>query len=282
MSKEANTSQRPKKRIALRTIVSIVFLVVLVGLIWIGTPADIRPATIEDGISQEEVDKGKALLKNVRTAYGDSIAWYDFETVSMVLFENWYGDTATSGWSTDPQKMTFTSYIGSNDAEMIMLNGKYKTLEFSVLDDVLYEYTPGHNKVKTNKPVYYEKLIYNNYWFQFPFRALESEIIAYGGTEEVDGKVYDLVFISWGTDAPQKEVDQFVVYINPDNNQIDYIHYTNRKKYIFIELTAQFLDFQTVNGIAVPHRQLITTGSPASLGMNIVERTYHDVEFHKR
>ena len=61
------------------------------------------------------------------------------------------------------------------------------------------------------------------YWFEFPFRIIESDIVTYAGEASLNGTDYDLVFTSWGKAEPQKKIDQYLIYINKETHLIDYI-----------------------------------------------------------
>lgn len=60
-----------------------------------------------------------------------------------------------------------------------------------------------------------------HYVIEAPMRLLQAEIIRYAGQAEYEGQQYDLVYATWGEDAPHKEHDQWLVYINCETKMVD-------------------------------------------------------------
>lgn len=275
-----NTSREnavPKKRRGLRIVLSLLFLCGMVTLIYVGTPSNIRPAALGSEISLDQETEGRVLLSQVVAAYGGQDTWRSTLSAKFVLFEDWYGNTERSQWKADPQKLLVEIRPFSDQGSMLLMNGNDGGMNYSLTDTSFYELVPRGNPVRSSREVYEEKLRTNLYWFEFPFRIAQAQIVGYGGTIAVDEKTYELVYCTWGNANAQASTDQYLLYIDPDTHLIDYVHYTNRSKYIFISLTAQYLDFHTINGITIPHQQRIRLGSPGSGGAKILERSYHDV-----
>ncbi len=59
------------------------------------------------------------------------------------------------------------------------------------------------------------KVPIKNWWFQFPFRITEATIVAYGGTAEIKGKTYEVVYATWGSAEPNDTENQYVIYMDP-------------------------------------------------------------------
>ncbi|MEX0359584.1 MAG: hypothetical protein AB3N10_01220, partial [Allomuricauda sp.] len=92
------------------------------------------------------------------------------------------------------------------------------------------------------------------YLLEFPFRINEATMLKYGGTAQVNGIDYDIVLMSWTTFEPQKEYDQYIIYINPKTHFIDYLEFTVREQGKFTFATVSFQDFKRVQAFIFPHK----------------------------
>ncbi|MFK7925607.1 MAG: hypothetical protein AB8H47_26885, partial [Bacteroidia bacterium] len=122
------------------------------------------------------------------------------------------------------------------------------------------------------------KLLFKNYWFQFPFRIGEAEIIAFSGTREVDGKQYETVFASWGSEDANRDFDQFILYLDPETKLCEYLYFTVREAMQPIHLNARFSDFRLVGVMKLPFLQEVRYGAPGEEGMRFHENRYESIE----
>jgi len=60
-----------------------------------------------------------------------------------------------------------------------------------------------------------------HYLIEAPMRLLNAEIIKYAGEKRVSNTLYDLVFVTWGSEEPNRQFDQWLVYINRETKFID-------------------------------------------------------------
>ena len=83
-----------------------------------------------------------------------------------------------------------------------------------------YQIKNGQKEFTDNEK-YQNKLIYKNYWFQFPFRINEAPNIAYAGESRVNGEMYDLLYATWGSEKPNRQFDQFVLYLDKETRMVE-------------------------------------------------------------
>ncbi len=254
--------------------------ILLIGAIWIVfTPSDLRPDRIRSGISDEDFAKGKELLQEMQTAYGGLDDWLSYKTGSYSQIADWYDDKlGMANWDELPQQFEMTSTLGTDDSEFTLLNGPNKGQTWGVEDWKSYQLKSGQKEFVHNEK-YHHKLIYKNYWFQFPFRISEAPIIAYAGESTVNGEAYDLLYATWKTETPNREFDQYVMYLDKETRLVEWLNFTVRQKLKFIKITAQFTDFKTINGVVAPFSQYITMGNPESDGQKMHENRYQWVQF---
>lgn len=261
-------------------IIGLLLITLILGGVWfINTPADLRPAYLSNEIATKDYEKGKALLAEMQAAYGGMDNWLAHQTGSYAQIADWYEDKmGMSGWDELPQEFQMTSILGTDDSELTLLNGINTGQTWGVQDWKSYQKKDGEKKFIHNEK-YHHKLIYKNYWFQFPFRISEAPIIAYAGEGTVNGQTYDLLYATWGSEAPNRQYDQYVLYLNQDTKLVEWLHFTLREKAKFVKITAQFTDFKTINGIVAPFTQYITLGNPGSPLRKMHENRYQWIQF---
>lgn len=261
-------------------IVAMIIAFLLIGGWWfVNTPSDLRPTYLGDKIAEKDYEKGKILLQEMQAAYGGMDNWLAHKTGTYSQIADWYDDKlGMAGWDELPQQFQMTSTLGTDDCEFTLLNGANKGQIWGVEEWKSYQNKNG-NKEFVHHEKYHHKLIYKNYWFQFPFRISEAPIIAYAGESTVKGEAYDLLFITWGSEVPNREYDQYVLYLDKTTRMIEWLNFTLREKVNFIQITAQFTDFKVINGITAPFTQYITVGNPASNGRKMHENRYQWIQF---
>lgn len=262
--------------------IGLLFLgLLLSGVLWfIYTPVDLRPNRLKGKIAAGDYAKGKELLIGMQRAYGGMDNWLAFGKASYAQTADWYDDKlGLSGWDALPQQFQMTSTLGTDDSELTLLNGKNAGQTWGTVDWKSYQKMDNGHKVFKPNDKYLHKLIFKNYWFQFPFRISEAPIIAYAGESTIEGEAYDLLYITWGTEVPNRTYDQYLLYLDKETRMVEWLNFTLREKVNFINMTAQFADFKTINGIAAPFTQYITFGRPGTDGRKMHENRYDWIEF---
>ena len=251
-----------------------------VAALWfLYTPVDLRPAYLGNKIAEKDFEKGKILLKQMQDAYGGMDKWLAFKTGKYAQIADWYEDKfGVAGWDALPQEFEMTSVLGTDDSEFTLLNGANKGQTWGVKDWKSY-HKKNEQKEFIHNEKYHHKLIYKNYWFQFPFRISEAPIIAYAGESTVKGEAYDLLYVTWGSEAPNRQYDQYVLYLDKETRLLEWLNFTLREKANFVNITAQFADFKVINGITAPFTQYITLRNPETGGPKMHENRYQWVQF---
>jgi hypothetical protein len=94
-------------------------------------------------------------------------------------------------------------------------------------------------------------------------RIKDAPIISYAGEDEIRGQKYDLVFCTWESTEPHMEHDQYLAWINKKTGLMDFTQYTIRESYLkppgykMIGGGVEFTDFKAIDGITIPHEQLV-------------------------
>lgn len=253
-------------------------LLLIVGW-FINHPVDIRPESLRTTIDEAAYTRGADLMSEIHEAYGGIDHWRSFGTGSYYQVADWYDDKlGVAGWDTIPQEFVMTSMLGTDDSYFMLMNGA-NTGEIWGVEDWKSYHIDGGEKIFQEHEKYQHKLIYKNYWFQFPFRISEAPIIAYAGKGNIEDKEYDLLYATWGGAEANGTYDQYIMYVDPETRLIEWLNFTLREKVKFINITARFDDFQTINGITLPFSQYITLGNPQSNGRKMHENRYEWIQF---
>jgi hypothetical protein len=242
---------------------------------------DIRPASVRDGISVDERAQGQALLADVEAAYGGRDAWLAKDTGHFTMSADWLGfpNTVISQWETNPQRFEMQVVLGSDDVNLTLVDGPLSGQTYGLLGGRSYRVGPdGVADFDAKVPLAW-KMSAKNYWFQLPFRVSEASVVAHAGEAEVDGQRYELVFLSWESAEPQREIDQFVLYVHPEHHHIEWLHITAREKGGWASATVRFEDVVAYGGISVPRTQTAWLGSPEERGRRMHQNTFESVVF---
>lgn len=265
--------------------VKVIPQIVFVGIILLlhscsALPAvDIRTDYLKGEIGEEDFEKGKALILEMEAAYGGRENWLAHKKARFIQKADWYGRKAIAHWDTLPQLFELRTELGVENCELTLLKGPNEGTIWGIENEETYTINPEGQRVIVKNKGYGDKLLFKNYWFQFPFRIGEAEIICYAGESKIEGENYDLVYATWGSFEANKNFDQFVLYLHKESHLVEYLHFTVREKLPAVSLTAKFADFRTVDDLLLPYSQFVRRGPPLQKGMKLHENHYEQILF---
>ncbi|MEL7002921.1 MAG: hypothetical protein AAFN93_09340 [Bacteroidota bacterium] len=124
-----------------------------------------------------------------------------------------------------------------------------------------------------------------HYMLEGPYRLINADIVTYAGVKEFEGQKYDLVFVSWETEDPHKEHDQWLLYINQKTKFVDLANLTIRDFFLpfppnMAEGTVRYLDrVKTSAGIHLPSDMVIQLMAPKKEKKHVYRITFKDYKF---
>lgn len=247
---------------------------------------DLRTDYALENNSENDAEKGKRLLKETYLKMG-----YD-------QLENTQNYSANSffKWKM-PWTMMPMNALPGNKSNDIRFNFATNTFDGQV------EYLEGRRKGKTYGLQSWETYIIDkdkqlkqkkkkrenwglatyHYVIEMPMRLLGADIIRYAGERKVDGQNYDLVYATWGEDAPHKTHDQFLVYINQKTGMTDMTEVTIND--FFLPMPSGMkgatirTDRQRTKGIYLPSLVTIQLGKPKKLKKHVYTFALSDYQF---
>ncbi|MEL7532810.1 MAG: hypothetical protein AAFN10_15940, partial [Bacteroidota bacterium] len=90
------------------------------------------------------------------------------------------------------------------------------------------------------------------YFIEFPNRIIEGNVIDYLGKQIIDGVEAEGVIISWNQIEPQKDIDQYAIWLDVKTKRILKVEYTVREKFRFVKGEASFSDYKEFEGFLLP------------------------------
>ncbi|MEZ4458170.1 MAG: hypothetical protein R3E66_00295 [bacterium] len=245
-----------------------------------GCLADLRSNNlVVDGISAVDRDQGRAILERSAKAHGLQ-RWRQHQTVTVTYTDTWYRPVerlVSMPYPQNGQRLVHDQIVGSDSSRWMFKGGPLDGTVWGIQNWATYrlqDATPTFEPDNTLK----FWLPTNAYFFQAPFRLREATVVAHAGTARVDGRLLDIVFLSWNTAAPQSDVDQYVAYIDRESGQLMYLQYTIRDIFRTLIGTMHYTDYREIDGMLVPHRMTVVTepGGPRSLHEYLVESVGFD------
>lgn len=197
--------------------------------------------------------KAKQLLEEMAVAHNINM-WDSIETYNVTYEDEFYGFLGKQGNPFSEQAMKFSlSYIPKTfNGQLEILNGKEKGQVWGMQDWQTYRknedgtITPKKDKdMKFWIPTY-------QYFVELPSRIQEASAIDYLGESEVEGVKVEGVLASWNTVEPQKDIDQYILWIDSKSKRIVKVEYTVRDAYRFIAGAAVYQKYIDYDGFILP------------------------------
>ncbi|MEL6851455.1 MAG: hypothetical protein AAFP92_23240, partial [Bacteroidota bacterium] len=209
-----------------------------IGIVFIllqGCMADMRTPNIKkQGISQQEEQKGRALIEAAWTKHGFSNLKHH-QTYGFTGDDIWKGMMGKMGkpWPEAESQIGFKYAVGSFDSQATFLNGQRKGLKAGLQSWNYYEQEPGKALafVETDERIAFGLSAFH-YFFELLDRMKSLPIVAYAGEKAFDGKKFDMVFATWEKAEPHMAHDQYVLWINQATGLLEYAVYSLRDNYL--------------------------------------------------
>ena len=227
--------------------------------------ADIRPDSIKTGISEDQFTRGREILNRAVEAHGGVERWKNSGPVIVQFSDEWPGflnRTLFMPWPENPAEAAMYLIPGQDDARIVIRKGEGAGEFMGLQNWIPYSgksedglsssvnLEPDNDDIKFWVPTL-------NYFLQLPFRIGEADVVAYAGERKLDGRVFQLVFVSWNRAEPQEMVDQYLLWIEKKTGYIEYATYTVRDMGSFITGTMHYSDFQDQDGLVIARTQAV-------------------------
>lgn len=233
-----------------KQLISLLSTTLIVGLFFSCKITDLRPDGYEYA---NNIEHAKQLLEEMGKAHQIE-NWNNMETYNVIFEAEFYGFLGKISHPFKEQKIELSlNFIPkTNDGQLKILSGKEKNETWGIQSEQTYYLDEkGEPIVKKNKDMKFYIPTYQ-YFIEFPSRIQEATSIDYLGTKMIDGVKSEGIIASWNTVAPQKDLDQYTIWIDAESKRIIKIGYTVRDKFRFVSAEAYFQDYKDYGGIILP------------------------------
>ncbi|MBF0489511.1 MAG: hypothetical protein HQL15_02690 [Candidatus Omnitrophica bacterium] len=207
----------------------------------------------KDGFSVASCAKGVGILDEVAKKNGVTDHWSKFSEFQVTAKDHW--SWTLIRWLTpvqiNDQNLQFTFKLDKEDSLMVYLNGDTPFDSIGMRDTKTYRIIKGEiiQKHYMDVSMY---LAHVRHYFLFPQMIKEYPVTAYMGEGQMNGIIYDKVYVST-TDSPaNSKEDQYVVWVNQKTKRMDYIEFTIRDLLPSLHGVMAYKDYRLIDGIWLP------------------------------
>lgn len=182
--------------------------------------------------------------------------WDSIQTYNVIFEDEFYGFTGKQAHPFKEQEMKFSlNYIPKTfNGQLEILSGKEKGTIWGMQSwETYHKDDNGKMSTKKNKDMKFWIPTYQ-YFIEFPSRIQEATSVDYVGEKMIDGIASVGIIASWNTTEPQKDIDQYLIWLDAKSKRIVRIEYTVRDAFRFISGEATFKDYKEYDGILLPSK----------------------------
>ncbi|WP_109301368.1 hypothetical protein [Aquimarina sp. AU474] len=192
--------------------------------------ADLRTSAINNSTPDREQKAIDLLNKTIKNQNLDILV--NSKTYSYKIKDNWKGVLALMNpFPKDNELMEMRFRPKSFDSQFYYVNAKNRII-YGVQSFNYYKIDrTGNLKFKDKKSISFS-LPAIQYLFELPIRIKDAPILKYAGIKKIEGVTYDLVYATWKSLEPNKEFDQYVLYISQKTGLLSFASYTVRDSYL--------------------------------------------------
>lgn len=212
--------------------------------------SDIR--TPEVKANWDEV-RGRALLQEAFEAHGCA-RWDSLETYEVRFHDQFYGFLGKNGnpYPDDKADLILQYIPKTYNGRAQFMEGPLKGKVWGLQSWKTYIESPdGTRTWKPDKDIEFWLPTYQ-YFIELPARIGKATVVSYAGERLRNGETYDLVFATWGKPGPQKDIDQYLLYINRRTHLIDRLEFTVRDIMKFMKGGLNYATYKDYDGLKIP------------------------------
>ncbi len=226
-------------------------LIVLIGFgaIQYFTLSDLRSRY---SVPVNDPNKVKELLAAMAEAHQTHL-WNDLNSYEAAFSEEFYGFIGKIGnpFSEDHTLLSLKYLPATYTGQLKITNGDEQVPIWGINNGQTYTLEGGELAIEDDLTILFWLPTYQ-YFIEFPWRIQEATSFQYMGNHEINGQDCEGVLASWNTVEPQRNIDQYIIWISKESKRIVKIEYTIRDMYPFLTGAASFEDYKTFDGILLP------------------------------
>jgi hypothetical protein len=250
----------------------------LVGFGFAGTqlmfPCDIRPNAVKREVTADSTREARRLLALLGARYG-GLDRYRLHRVTQVEYTDEWASGLMRRFGTPWQpgeRLRFTFANGTDNSRLDFLSGPRAGQSWGIQQWQTYVVRTGQRTFAANKDIKFW-LPTIEYFIEMPFRIGDAQIAAHAGTKTLNDQTYDLIYLTWGSPAPQRHIDQYVAWIRRSDGILEFVEYTVRDIAPFMTGCIHYEDLRDIDGVLLPFRMTLgdCPGKPGLLHRQTLE-----------
>lgn len=236
------------------------FFLVLISVISGCSLYDLRPEIMtKESFTEANQARAKELISQSASYHGwDSISESNITTTYSDEWPGFFMRTFFRPWPSNSVDLKHS--FGTKDlftSSVELLDGKNKGEIWGLENNKAYKIKDGKKEFMKNDDISFYLPAYQ-YFIQLSVWSQDIPLVAYIGEQKVKNTNYHVVFGSWNTFEPQKEVDQYLFYFEKKTKRLDIVAYTIRDAMASAHGANFYSDFRKVDGLRIPFKQTIT------------------------
>jgi hypothetical protein len=240
--------------------------------LWGCGAVDLRSDSLAaQGLSEPQRQRGRQLLERMTQAHGGLERFKRHGSAQVVLRDTWPNplvSSLTSPWARGSQRLRQSMILGEETSQVELLDGPRAGWHLGIQRWATYRISPWDVCAFEDDPELRFWLPTLQYFMEAPWRLREATVVSWMGERQIQGRAYDLVFLSWGTDAPQALVDQYVAWVDRETGRLRWLQYTVRDFGPMIAGTMSYEVYERVQGMLWP-KKMQTVGEPGDRTTNL-------------
>lgn len=228
-------------------------LLLIIGLVLLTTNCKIADLRTKSVVASEQLELARQLILEMGEAHGIE-NWKKVQTYSVLLQDQFFGFFGKNShpYQSDSVALQLDYIPGTFDGRITVLSGKKEGVVWGMQSWKTYEKLPGESLVfEKNKDSEFWVPTYQ-YFLEFPMRIQRATAFTYAGDAIIDGIPCKGVLASWNQVAPQKDIDQYLIWISKANKKMVKLEYTIRDQFKFLKGAVYYKDYQFFDGIWMP------------------------------
>jgi hypothetical protein len=211
--------------------------------------ANLRLGHGEGDFTTVDQNKGRDILKEVALKAG-YIPENNYNHLDVTLVDNW--SWTLLRWLTpvrsNHQKLHFTFGLKDIDVLMAYLDGPGVGDTIGIKDGQTFKNINGRLFKKNFKDVEIYCLHLRRY-FLWPYVLAKMPVVAFLGEGRMNGQSYDLVFTGVSANKANSKEDQYIIWVNQQSKQVDYIEFTSRHLLSSFQAIVAYKDYRDAGGV---------------------------------
>lgn len=218
-------------------------------------PADIRPAGLRAPTVEGEAAAARSLAA-VRQAHG-AASWSRSQTMEVVFYDDWpfaLTRIALAPWSEPRQKIRGRLLRRSWTTELELLDGHDRGERWGLQSWNAWRAAPDSDPSFESSWLVSTVVAGLRYFLELPLPQDTATFVQTASSAEVAGKTYERLYVTWNRSEPQRDFDQYLLWIDPDSGLVARVDFTVRALSGFAVARARFEDYHDVGGVKLASR----------------------------